>query len=145
MINAADTAQVKGRKHFQPEKEVHYEIEFTVVCAAEGRGRQSVAFVNAVQDRYALKKSPNSASVGVSVIGSLSLPISSSDDSLVKVASETITAAPFYDRFFNLLQRYLSADPGPGEAIEPPPAADAPVPTQAFPVPSGAASGVAGG
>lgn len=145
VINAADATQVKGRKHFQPETEVHVEIEFKVVCAADGGGRKTIAFVNALQDRYALKKSPTSASVGVSVLGSLSLPISSSEDSLVKAASETITAAPFYDRFFNLLQRYLSADPGPGEAIEPPPAAVAPVPTQAFPVPSGAASGVAGG
>jgi hypothetical protein len=141
VINAADAAQVKGRKHFQPEKEVHYEIEFTVVCAAEGRGRKSIAFVNALQDRYTLKKSPNSASVGVSVLGSLSLPISSSEDSLVKVASETITSGPFYDRFFNLLQRYLGADPGPSDAGETPPAAMAPVPTQAFPV-SGSASGV---
>lgn len=142
VINAADAAQVKGRKHFQPEKEVHYEIEFTVVCADEGGGRKSIAFVNALQDRYALKKSPNSASVGVSVIGSLSLPISSSEDSLVKVASETITSAPFYDRFFNLLQRYLGADPGPGDAGNAP--AVAPVPTQAFPIPGGAASAATG-
>lgn len=138
VINAADAAQVKGRKHFQPETEVHVEIEFTVVCAVDGGGRQTIAFVNALQDRYALKKSPNSASVGVSVIGSLSLPISSSEDSLVKVASETITSGPFYDRFFNLLQRYLTVDPGPGDAGIAPAPAVAPVPTQAFPVPGGA-------
>jgi Uncharacterized protein conserved in bacteria (DUF2242) len=144
VINAADAAQVKGRKHFQPEKEVHYEIEFTVVCAAEGGGRKSIAFVNALQDRYALKKSPNSASVGVSVIGSLSLPISSSDDSLVKVASETITAAPFYDRFFALLQRYLGADPGLSDAGAAPVPAVAPVPTQAYPVSGGASSAETG-
>ena len=139
VINAADATQVKGRKQFQPEAEVHVEIEFTVVCAADGGSRKAIAFVNARQDRYALKKSPNSASVGVSVIGSLSLPISSSEDSLVKVASETITSAPFYDRFFNLLQRYLSADPGPIDAAESP-AAVAPVPTQAFPVTGGASA-----
>ncbi len=144
VINTADAAQVKGRKHFQPEKEVHYEIEFTVVCAAEGGGRNSIAFVNALQDRYALKKSPNSASVGVSVIGSLSLPISSSEDSLVKVASETITSAPFYDRFFNLLQRYLGAEPGPADAGIAPAPAVTPVPTQAYPIPGGAASGASG-
>jgi Uncharacterized protein conserved in bacteria (DUF2242) len=137
VIHAADAAQVKGRKQFQPEAEVHVELEFTVVCAADGGGRKAIAFVNARQDRYTLKRSPNSASVGVSVLGSLSLPISSSEDSLVKVASETITSAPFYDRFFNLLQRYLTADPGAVDAGNPPPAAVAPVPTQAFPVPDG--------
>jgi hypothetical protein len=62
------------------------------------------------QDRYALKKSNNSASVGVGAIGSLSLPFSSSDDSLVRVASETVTAASFYDRYVVLMQRFLAVD-----------------------------------
>ena len=117
VITAADAEHVKGRKNFQPEPETHVEIEFNATCAPDGRGgRKSIAFVNALQDRYALKKSSNSASVGVGPIGSLSLPFSSSDDSLVKVASETITSAPFYDRFFALLQRYLAAD---SELLEP--------------------------
>ena len=111
VLTAADTQHVNGRKNFQPDPETHVEIEFNVVCAPEGRGgKQTIAFVNALQDRYALKKSNNSASVGVGAFGSLSLPFSSSDDALVKVASETITSAPFYDRFFALLQRYIAAD-----------------------------------
>jgi hypothetical protein len=111
VITAADGERVNGRKYFQPEPEVHVQLEFHTVCAPDGRGgRATLAFVNALQDRYALKKSNNSASVGVGAIGSLSLPFTSSDDSLVKVASETITSAPFYDRFFTLLQRYLAAD-----------------------------------
>jgi Uncharacterized protein conserved in bacteria (DUF2242) len=111
VISAAGSERVDGRKSFQPEAEVHVEIEFHVVCAPDGvGGGKTIAFVNALQDRYALKKSSNSASVGVGPIGSLSLPFSSSDDSLVKVASETITAGPFYNRFFSLLQRYLAAD-----------------------------------
>ncbi len=110
-ITSAESEFVKGRKNFQPAIETHIELEFNVVCAPDGRsGKKSIAFVNARQDRYALKKSSNSASVGVGPIGSLSLPFSSSDDSLVKVASETITSAPFYERFFTLLQRYLAAD-----------------------------------
>jgi len=111
VITTADAEHVKGRKNFQPQPETHVEIEFSATCAPDGRGgKKSIAFVNALQDRYALKKSSNSASVGVGPIGSLSLPFSSSDDAMVKVASETITSAPFYDRFFVLLQRYLAAD-----------------------------------
>jgi hypothetical protein len=111
VINFASTERVDGRKNFQPSAEVHMELDFHVVCAADGRGgKKSIAFVNALQDRYALKKSSSSASVGVGPLGSLSLPFSSSDDAMVKVASETITAEPFYDRFFALLQRYLAAD-----------------------------------
>jgi hypothetical protein len=64
-------------------------------------------FANALQDRYALKKSNTSASLGVGVLGSVSMPIGSSDDSMVKVASETVTAAQFYDRYFALVESYL--------------------------------------
>lgn len=138
LITAADGERVNGRKYFQPEAEVHVQLEFHTVCAPDGRGgRATLAFVNALQDRYALKKSNNSASLGVGAIGSLSLPFSSSDDSLVKVASETITSAPFYDRFYKLLQRFMAADadryepvvivpvPPAAAASAPPPAASA--------------------
>ena len=121
VITAAEPEHIKGRKNFQPEAETHVELEFNVVCAPDGRGgKKSIAFVNALQDRYALKKSSNSASVGVGPIGSLSLPFTSSDDSLVKVASETITSAPFYGRFFTLLERYLAADADPVVESKPP-------------------------
>lgn len=97
-----------GVKSFQPEGEVHIQIEFHVVCAPEGvGGKVATAYVNALQDRYALKKSPNSASLGLAAIGSVSIPLSASEDSMVKVASETIPAGPFYDRFFALMQRFL--------------------------------------
>jgi len=43
----------------------------------------------------------------VSAIGSISLPLSSSQDSMVKVASETILSASFYDRFFALVAQQL--------------------------------------
>ncbi|MEP7099304.1 MAG: DUF2242 domain-containing protein [Burkholderiales bacterium] len=142
VITAADAEHVKGRKNFQPEPETHVEIEFSATCAPDGHGgKKSIAFVNALQDRYALKKSSNSASVGVGPIGSLSLPFSSSDDSLVRVASETITSAPFYERFFALLQRYLAADsdlvepktpePPPLIIVPQPPAASASAPVAA--------------
>lgn len=99
---------IDGTKSFQPEGDVHVQIEFHVVCAPEGAGgRIATAYVSALQDRYALKKSPNSASLGLAAIGSVSIPLTASDDSLVKVASETIPAGPFYDRFFALMQRYL--------------------------------------
>jgi hypothetical protein len=111
VVILANSELVNARKSFQTESDNHVEIEFRVVCASEGRAAGStLAFVTALQDRYALKKSNSSASVGVGAIGSLSLPFIGSDDSMVKVASETITAAPFYDRYFRLLTQYLAAD-----------------------------------
>lgn len=129
VISLADSEHVNGKKNFQPEPSMHLEIEFHVVCATADRpGHKSIAFVNALQDRYALKKSNNSASLGVGALGSVSLPFSSSDDSMVRVGSETITAQSFYDRFFALVDRYLMADTiedVPPELPAPAPAASA--------------------
>lgn len=117
---------VNARKSFQPESDSHIEIEFRVVCAPEAKASgKTLLFVSALQDRYALKKSNSSASVGVGAIGSVSLPFTGSDDSLVKVASETITAANFYDRYFRLVTRYLAAN-GTEEPAPPPEPAEKP-------------------
>ncbi|WP_374681861.1 DUF2242 domain-containing protein [Accumulibacter sp.] len=99
---------VSGSKSFQPEGEVHVQIVFNVVCAPVGTGgKLATAYVSAVQDRYTLKKNPNSASVGLAAIGSLSIPLTASGDSLVKVGSETIPAGRFYERFFSLMEHNL--------------------------------------
>jgi hypothetical protein len=111
MITTGNADLVTGRKSFQPTNEVHVEVEFRVVCARESKSgnmpRSTIAFASALQDRYGIKKVNNSASVGVGAFGSLSLPFSSSDDALVKVASETLTDDRFYDRFFALIDRFL--------------------------------------
>lgn len=104
--------EMRARKNFQPTAVNHVQMEIRVVCADTVRGdeeHRSTVFVSAVQERYELKKSSNSASVGVAAIGSLSLPFSSGTDSMVKVASETVTAPRFYDRFFEVLDRFLDA------------------------------------
>lgn len=109
VINTALPDSISGTKRFQPEGEVHVEISFTVVCVPEGgSGKLATAYVSALQDRYNVKRSANSTSLGVSAIGSISVPLSSSTESLVKVASETIPAGQFYDRFFALMQRLVS-------------------------------------
>ncbi|MFZ6757790.1 DUF2242 domain-containing protein [Undibacterium sp. Ji50W] len=103
---------LKGRRKYQPDADVHAEIEFNVVCVADSKGSNSTTvFANAIRDRYSLKKSNTSASIGVSAIGSVSLPFGSTDDALVKVASETIPTGQFYEQFFELLERYLDSVP----------------------------------
>jgi Uncharacterized protein conserved in bacteria (DUF2242) len=109
IIGAARRDAITATKRFQPEGEVHIELSFHVVCVPDGPdGVLATAFVSALQDRYALKKVPNNTSVGVGAFGSISVPLSSSEDSLVKVGSETIPAGPFYDRYFALMQRLLA-------------------------------------
>ncbi len=136
MVTAGTADLVTGRKSFQPAADVHVEVEFRVVCARDGQrgdgARSTIAFASALQDRYGVKKTNNSASVGVGAIGSLSLPFSSSDDALVKVASETLTDERFYDRFFSLIDRFLpaTAEGKPAEAspvVTPQPLIEAPL------------------
>lgn len=118
IIGAARSDLVEGRKSFQPEPESHLQMEIRVVCAPDtADGKVSLGFVTALQDVYALKKSNNSASLGVGALGSVSLPFSSSNDAMVKVASKTISNDVFYERFFDLVKRYLVANDG---LMEPP-------------------------
>jgi len=108
IITSSGANQVTGNKSFQQNSENHLQISFNVTCAPDVSDEQrSTMFANALQDRYSLKKSNTSASLGVGVLGSVSMPIGSSDDSMVKVASETVTAAQFYDRYFALVESYL--------------------------------------
>ena len=108
IITSSDPKLVSGHKSFQQTGETHMEISFSVVCAEDGSaGHHATVFANALQDQYALKKTNNSASLGVGVLGSVSMPIGSSDDSMVKVASETVTSAKFYERFFALVELFL--------------------------------------
>ena len=87
---------------------MHVELNFTVVCLPDGKsGQASTAYASMQQERYIVKKSSNSTSVGVSALGSISIPTSSSQDSLVKVGSETVSSTEFYDRFFALMGQNL--------------------------------------
>ena len=111
IANARTQELIEGRKSFQPSMETNLEINIRVVCVPQTTdGQVSIGFVTALQDRYALKKSASSASVGVGALGSVSLPFSSSSDSLVKVGSETIAKSAFYDSFFELVSNYLTQD-----------------------------------
>ncbi|MFJ4066475.1 DUF2242 domain-containing protein [Pseudomonas sp. NPDC089996] len=108
IITSSGANQVVGNKSFQQNSENHLQISFNVTCAPDvNDDKGSTMFANALQDRYSLKKSNSSASLGVGVLGSVSMPIGSSDDSMVKVASETVTAAQFYDRYFALVESFL--------------------------------------
>jgi len=110
IITSSDPKLVSGHKSFQQTGETHLEISFNVVCAADATDQGSTMFANALQDRYALKKVNNSASLGVGVLGSVSMPIGSTDDSMVKVASETVASDKFYDRYFSLVESFLPAE-----------------------------------
>lgn len=111
LVGDTKATWVEGKKSFQPDAESHLQMTIRVVCVTESAsGEVSLAFASAVQDRYALKKDNSSASLGVSAIGSVSLPFMAGSDSMVKVGSETIATDAFYDKFFDLVKRYLHSE-----------------------------------
>ena len=131
IITSSDPKMIAGRKSFQQTGETHIEISFNLVCAADAADGKSTMFANALQDRYALKKTNNSASLGVGVLGSVSMPIGSTDDSMVKVASETVASAKFYERFFGLVENFLPPEVKQAAHIVEQPKADLGVPEAA--------------
>ncbi|MCK9797678.1 DUF2242 domain-containing protein [Pseudomonas sp. MAFF 302030] len=143
IITSSDPKLISGNKSFQQTGETHLQISFNVVCAQDGTGDQrSTVFANALQDRYALKKVNNSASLGVGVLGSVSMPIGSTDDSMVKVASETVSSAKFYERYFALVEMFLPQEAKKAAHIVEKPKTDLGVPepkaAEALPVPAAA-------
>lgn len=107
-VGKASDDAVEATKNFQPEDEVHTQLSVRVSCVSRGNDR-TLLFVSALLDRYVLRKSSNSASVGVGGIGSLSLPVGSREDSLVRTASSTVQDTGFYRRFFERVGYYVPA------------------------------------
>lgn len=114
LINTAKPQEVEGQKSFQPAPENHQLMTIRIVCVSDSAdGKVSMGFVSALKDTYALRKSSSSASVGVGGLGSLSLPFTGGNDSMVKVGSETVNSADFYDSFFELVKNHLRLDEEP--------------------------------
>lgn len=129
LIESASNDGVKGRKAYRTEDTQNTFIEMNIVCLPDASG--SSLFATGVLSTYALKKSSSSASVGLSALGSISLPIGQSADSLVKVSEETIDDKDFYKRFFAAVEIILG-EMRAGKA-EPVPATTTPVPPVAPP------------
>ena len=120
-IDSASNVSVAGRKHFLQTKGDQYEIEFTITCLTDQANHSSI-YVNAVQHLYTVKQANTSATLGVSMLGSVSMPIGSTDDSLVKIGSVTISSPVLYQQFFNQLEANLpefSPDKHPSEELQP--------------------------
>ena len=96
---------LKANKAFQSSEDSHEVIEFNVVCASTRKG--TVLYANALENRYGLKKSSQSAGISVPTLGSISLPWGSTNESLVLVASKTISESGFYKRFYDLVDQNL--------------------------------------
>lgn len=138
LVEQKSQDQVTGRKAYRRSGDLNTYIEMNVVCAPDRRG--STVFANGLLSTYDLKKGTSSASVGVSAIGSISLPIGQSADSLVKVGEETIEDKAFYGRFFAAVSYLLKEMGVPAESEQPAAAAmTSEAPESAIPIEQGPA------
>ena len=125
IIRVMASESLEASKHFQPQSDIHTQLNVRATCVPRVDD-SAIVFINAVQERYALKGQSSSASVGVSMIGSVSVPvpIGGGNATLVRVGSNTVQNQEFYTRLFDRVGFYL---PGtPSERTAPPPEPEAP-------------------
>jgi hypothetical protein len=124
IIRNAAPESLEASKHFQPESDIHTQLNVRATCVRQVDG-SAIVFINAVQERYALKSQSSSASVGVSMIGSVSVPvpIGGGNANLVRVGSNTVQNQEFYTRLFDRVAFYLPGTPGtlPAPGLDSPP------------------------
>ncbi len=101
----SDKGSFKGRKAYRIDGNRSSFLEMNIVCLPDSAG--STIYANGVNSTYDLKKASSSASVGVAILGTVSLPFGQTVDSMVKVANETITDRIFYQRFFESVEKNL--------------------------------------
>ncbi len=97
--------QLKGNKSFQPDSDRHVIIDFSVHCVATRMG--TMLYANAIESRYDLKKSSQSAGINIASVGGITVPWGTSSESLVKVAGHTIDDPQYYKRFYDLVDQHL--------------------------------------
>ncbi len=99
-----DPERVQARKFYKPVQGTGVELAMDVSCIGKGAGTpKSSVFVVAWQDQYVTKRDAVTGSVGVPVLGNVSVPVASTEEALVKVGVETVADQGFYARFFSLL------------------------------------------
>ncbi|MGB6104797.1 MAG: DUF2242 domain-containing protein [Pusillimonas sp.] len=140
VIDKAEPDRVSGHKNYQDQENnnQHAQILFNVDCTPSGSGH-TIVYASALRELYTMKKSSNSASVGLGVLGAVSMPVGSSDDALVKMSSETIARGAFYEGFFEQVARNLTAAKAAIDSGTAPPASDSnsatPAPPDTSPTP----------
>lgn len=100
--------QLQASKSFQPNGDIHAVIEFNVACAATRKG--TMLYANAIEKRYKLGKTSQSAGFSVPSVGSISVPWGSSNESLSMVGGKTISAPDFYKRYYDLVEKQLAIE-----------------------------------
>lgn len=96
-----------GTRDFQPKPKMNVAIHLQATCA-DNRNGTSIVFVIATREDSRLQKMKQSTSAGIGP-AMITLP-SGSAKVLGVVRRETISDPTFYDRFFQLIEEYVTQD-----------------------------------
>ena len=100
----SDSGVLTGTRDYQPNPKLNVTLHLQTTCA-DNRNGTSIVFVSATREDSRLQKMKQTTSVGVGP-ATLTMP-SGSAKVLGTVRRETIQDPAFYDKFFNLVERYV--------------------------------------
>lgn len=93
-------------KKFQVDEKQHAILTLHVNCEPHGGG--STLFATATEERFDVKTSRQSSSIGFPVLAPLYFGTVIESDNQVKTRGETVTQGAFYERFYRAVQRELA-------------------------------------
>jgi len=101
-VDDSKPLNLRAEKYFRPKTDEATRLTITLVCLPSSLG--AVIYASAMETQFEMKSKGSSAGVSVAALGSVSLPWAIDKDTLVKVGEETVIAADFYQRLFDLIK-----------------------------------------
>ncbi|MDR2990937.1 MAG: DUF2242 domain-containing protein [Burkholderiaceae bacterium] len=140
-VPAGKIVAIAGHKAFQVDPTHQAELKFNAECDPRGSNAAdgTTVFANAEIDQYSLQQGTSvPASLNVSPIGGLTVPVPTGVTQLVLVSSQTVDDAAWYKSFFDQTNEFLvngdiPEDPIPSATTPASEAASASAPTQSAP------------
>lgn len=106
VVATADGKDIAGSKEFRIEDKEHALLRIYASCTDRPAG--STLFVTATEERFDVKTTRQSTSVGVPLVAPITFSSKTESDSQVKTQGQTVEERGFYERFYRAVQRELS-------------------------------------
>ena len=106
IVTRPEAQRLLAGKEFQVDDKQHAILTLHVSC--EPRASGSTLFATATEERFDVRTSRQSSSIGFPVLAPLYFGTVLEADQQVKTRGETVTQGAFYERFYRAVQRELA-------------------------------------
>ena len=106
VVGRPDELRLIGGKQFQVDEKQHAILMLYVHCDPRAAG--STLFVTATEERFDVKATRQSSSLGFPLLAPLYFGTLVESDNQVKIRGETVTQTTFYERFQRAVERELA-------------------------------------